>query len=86
MSTEWDWRPGATNQYRYWSSWTFNYKVAQDFSELGPGSKHKNSYLIKRASPVERLFMSFLETDAMNRQYLEAEALVLHSDDDKMLL
>jgi hypothetical protein len=86
MSTEWDWRPGATNQYRYWSSWTFNYKVAQDFSELGPGSKHKNSYLIKRAIPVERLFMSFLETDAMNRQYLEAEALVLHSDDDKMLL
>ncbi len=85
MSTEWEWRPDAARQYRYWSSWTFNFKVAADFSELKPGSKHKNSYLIKRAIPVEQLFMTFLETEAMNRQYLESEALVLHEDDDRML-
>lgn len=85
MSTEWDWKPDTNTQCRFWSSWTFNHKVAQDFSELTPGSKHKNSYLIKRAIPVEKIFMTFLETDALNKQYLEAEAIILHGDEDRML-
>jgi hypothetical protein len=85
MSTDSKWTPSATNQFRYWTSWTFNYKVAQDFSVLLPKSKQKNSYLIKREIPVEQLFMTFLETDAMNSQYLEAEALVLHQESDRLL-
>lgn len=85
MTTEWEWKPDTTNQYRFWSSWTFSYKVGQDFAELKPNNQYKNSYLIKRAIPVEKLFMTYIETEAMNKQYLEAEALVLHTDEDRML-
>jgi len=35
---------------------------------------------MKRDVAVEKLVMTFLETDAMNKQYLEAEALVLGDD------
>ncbi len=85
MSSEWDWKTEDLLQNRYWSSWTFNYKVAQDFADLDPATKYKNSYLLKRAIPVESLFMTFLETDAMNRQYKEAEAIILHEDHDRFL-
>lgn len=85
MSTESEWKAGGEGQYRFWSSWTFNHQVAQDFCELQPGTKHKHSYLVKRSMPVEKLFMTFLETDAMNRQYLEAEAIVLHDERDRLL-
>lgn len=30
--------------------------------------------------PVEKLFMTYFETEAMNRQYKEAEALVLYDE------
>lgn len=71
------------DRHHYWSSWAFNYKVAVSFSELKLEIEHKNAYLIKRANPVDRLFMTLLETEAMNRQYFEA--LVLHNDNDRML-
>lgn len=29
---------------------------------------------------VEKLFMTFIETEAMNRQYQEAEALLLYDE------
>lgn len=32
--------------------------------------------LLRRQLPVERLFMTFLETSAMNGKYLEAEAVL----------
>jgi hypothetical protein len=32
--------------------------------------------LLRRQLPVERLFMTFLETSAVNGQYLEAEVLL----------
>jgi hypothetical protein len=85
MSTEWAWQPDTKDSYRFWSSWTFSYDVAKDFSDLSPGNKHQNSYLIKRAIPVEKLFMTYLETESMNKQYIEAEAIVLHSDEDRQL-
>ncbi|MGZ3768573.1 MAG: hypothetical protein ACXVCP_02415 [Bdellovibrio sp.] len=85
MSTEWEWKPDSSEQYRFWSSWTFSHKVAEDFSELKPATKQKNSYLVKRSMQVNKLFMTFLETDAMNGQYLEAEAILLHDEDDRML-
>ncbi len=34
--------------------------------------------LLRQPVPVEKLFMSFLETEQMNRQYKEAEAVLLH--------
>lgn len=36
--------------------------------------------LLRRRLPVERLYMTFLETPAMNRQYLEADAVLFGSD------
>jgi hypothetical protein len=85
MSSETGWKTNLEKDSRFWSSWTFSYKVAQDFSEITPNSNHKNSYIIKRSIPVEKLFMTYLETDAMNDQYLEAEAIVLHTDEDRLL-
>lgn len=85
MTTESQWQTDSIKSYRFWSSWTFNFSVANDFADLKPNTKYKNAYLIKRTIPVEKLFMTFLETDAMNSQYLEAEALVLHSNEDKSL-
>ncbi len=85
MSTEWGWQTEGDENHRFWLSWTFNYNVAQDFSDFKYDSKQKNSYLIKRAIPVNKLFMTFIETDAMNGQYLEAEAIVIHSPEDQSL-
>lgn len=61
-------------------SCTFKLEVAQAFSDFVSKSKYKNSYLLKMTCPVERLFMTFLETEALNRQYKEAEALVLYHE------
>ena len=85
MASEWQWEPEVDKDSRFWSSWTFSHQVANDFSETSPDNKFKNSYLLKRAIPVEKVFMTYVETEAMNRQYLEAEALVLHGLEDRLL-
>ena len=85
MSSEFDWMSGSQSQNRFWSSWTFNFQVAMDFSDLEPDNVYKNSYMIKRSIPVDQLFMTYLETEEMNAQYLEAEALVLHLKQDQLL-
>jgi hypothetical protein len=36
--------------------------------------------LLRRRLPIERLYMTFLETPAMNKQYLEADAVLFSSD------
>jgi hypothetical protein len=36
--------------------------------------------LLRRRLPVERLYMTFLETPAMNKQYLEADAVLFGND------
>jgi hypothetical protein len=36
--------------------------------------------LLRRRLPVARLYMTFLETPAMNKQYLEADAVLFGSD------
>jgi len=84
MVSETGFKSSKQRPSQFWSSWTFNYSVARDFSELRPDTDFKDSYLIKRDIPVEKLFMTFLETDAMNSQYLEAEAIVLLSDEEKL--
>ena len=61
-------------------SCTFKLEVAQAFSDFDSESKYKNAYLIKMTCPVESLFMTFLETEALNRQYKEAEALLLYHE------
>jgi len=36
--------------------------------------------LMRQVVPIERVFMTFLETEAMNRQFHEAEAVLLHEE------
>jgi hypothetical protein len=64
------------------ASYTFSLEVARSFCDFDRDSRFKQSYLIKRAIPVERVFMTYLETGAMNENYKEAEALVLPEEND----
>ena len=57
------------------SSWTFSEEVVSSF--IAGGSE---STIMEEKVPVDRLFMTFLETKAMNNQYLEAEAVVLEKE------
>lgn len=59
---------------------TFSLEVGKAFSDFKRHSKYKISYLVKMTVPVEKLFMTYLETEAMNRQYKEAEALLLYDE------
>lgn len=76
MSNEEKWKKVS----RTYLPCTFNLEVAQAFSDFDRESKYKNSYLVKMTCPVDKLFMTYIETEAMNRQYKEAEALVLYDD------
>lgn len=40
--------------------------------------------LMRQVVPVERVFMTFLETEAMNRQFLEAEVVLLHDEGNRL--
>lgn len=82
MATEGSWSPSSP---RFFSSWTFSKTVAEAFALLEPGDKSKNSYLIKRTIPTRKLFMTYIETAEMNRQYEEVEAVVAHDPSDERL-
>jgi hypothetical protein len=58
-------------------SGTFSEAVAE--SHIGGGTTRRHSKLITRSLPLHRLFMTFLETEAMNEPYREAEALFVGS-------
>lgn len=47
------------------------------------GSGGRTRVLVCREVPVKRLFMTYLETAAMNDRFLEAEAVVLEVPDDR---
>jgi len=59
---------------------TFSLEVAM--SLFGPAWQGGSAALFRRRVPVERLFMTYLETGAMNRQFHEAEAVLLEDPDD----
>lgn len=73
MSTEREWE----KRPRSLLSCTFNLNVAKSFANYERNSKYRSAYLAKFTSPVQRLFMTYLETRAMNQQYKEAEAFLL---------
>lgn len=55
---------------------TFSSEVAMShFNDRDRGS---TGVLLRQSVPIERLFMSFLETAQMNQHYKEAEAVLLH--------
>lgn len=57
------------------TSATFDLAVAQ--SHFNVGEPDSTRALFRQRVPVERLFMTYLETSAMNEHYLEAEAVLL---------
>lgn len=73
MAAEGNWQ---VDSQRFFSSWTFSKEVAEAFVSCNERAKH--SYILKRTFPIEQLFLTCVETAAMNRQYREHEAIVIH--------
>ena len=61
-------------------STTFSLDVA--LSLFGEASDGRDARMDRRTVPLERVFMTYLETAAMDRQFREAEALLLEDPDD----
>jgi hypothetical protein len=65
---------------RTFVSASFSIEVAEShFTSAGDSS---NGLLVRQRVPVERIFMTYLETASMNEQYLEAEAALLYEEDN----
>lgn len=56
---------------------TFSREVAEEFSDLGINSRFGTSYIIKMKLPIDKLFMTYIETAEMNERYKELEAIVI---------
>lgn len=78
MCTEEEW----DNSYeKSLTSWTFNLQAALSFCDLDKNNKYKNGYILKRTIPIESIFMTFIETEEMNKQYKESEAILFFNKD-----
>jgi hypothetical protein len=77
ISTEWPLHPPDN---RTFVSATFSREVAMSLFESG--SDLASRVLFRQAVPVERVFMTYVETAQMNAPFKEAEAVLLFSDDD----
>jgi hypothetical protein len=82
MSSERGWN---VNSNKFFSSWSFSKAIAEAFIDTAPNGVARHSYLLKRSFPIQKLFMTHVETQAMNSQYKEVEAVVLHDDEDRLL-
>ncbi|MFN8673930.1 MAG: hypothetical protein U0457_17850 [Candidatus Sericytochromatia bacterium] len=63
---------------RTFISYSTDLKVAKSFFSLK--DEYKNAYLIKKTIPIEKIFMTFIETKEMNLQYKEKEVLVFYDE------
>lgn len=83
MSSEHGWRPPKKS----WSSWTPLLKVANhhaDFEDFGQHQgQSKDSYLFKRTFSIDKVFMTYFETEGFNQQWKETEVLIMHERDDR---
>jgi hypothetical protein len=70
-----DGRPEPPRNQTFVSA-SFDFEVAR--SCYAPRETSRSGVVIRQVVPVERLFMTYLETVQMNRQYLEAEAVILY--------
>ena len=61
---------------------TFSFDVAM--SHFNERDRATTGVLHRQSVPIERLFMSFLETAQMNRSYKEAEAVLLHDGENQI--
>jgi hypothetical protein len=74
--------PLDAGRARTLTSATFSLEVAM--SLFGSATDGGSARLDRRVVPVERVFMTYLETGAMNRRFREAEALLLEDPDDPL--
>lgn len=79
MCTEGEWN---NSHEKSLTSWTFNSEVALSFCNLDKNNKYKNGYILKRTIPIENAFMTYLETEEMNKQYKESEAILFFNKED----
>jgi hypothetical protein len=73
--------PKANRNNSFISS-TFNLDVAM--SHFRGQDQLNTGALLRQSVPVERIFMSFLETAQMNQQYKEAEAVLFYDSANKV--
>jgi hypothetical protein len=74
-------QPRARRSGSFISS-TFNLDVAMShFTSRDPSS---TGVLLRQSVPIERIFMSFLETAQMNQRYKEAEAVLLYDSENNV--
>ena len=59
---------------------TFSFEVAM--SLFGPAWEGRSACIERQSVPLERVFMTYLETAAMNRQFHEAEATLLEDPEN----
>lgn len=67
---------------RSFVSATFSREVAED--HFAGGERTRTAVMWRQRTPAARLFMTFLETPALNRQFKEAEAILLADPDNAM--
>jgi hypothetical protein len=79
MCTEGEWN---NSHEKSLTSWTFNLQAALSFCNLDKNNKYKNGYIFKRTIPIENLFMTYLETEEMNKQYKESEAILFFNKEN----
>ncbi len=60
-------------------STTMNLETAEEFFDASSNPKIKSSYLMKLSFPISHIFMTYLETKQLNKQYLEQEVIVLNT-------
>ncbi len=72
-------QPRSSKRGSFVSS-TFSLEVAM--SHFNGGAQPSTGVLFRQSVPIERVFMSFLETAQMNRQYKEAEAVLLFEEEN----
>ena len=76
MASEGEW---LINYQKSLTSWTFSQEVAFAFADFAADHSFKNGYIFKRTLPISSVFMTYIETTAMNQQYKEAEAILFYN-------
>ncbi len=67
-------------QNRTFVSATFSHAVAK--SHFESGNKESTGALYRQSVQIERLFMTYCETEQLNRPFQEAEAILLYDDEN----
>ena len=73
---------GVNSPYKWlsfpkaFSSWTLDYSVANDLAKINDENNIEVAYIMKRKTRTNEIFLTSIETKAMNRVYDEKEVLL----------